>query len=459
MVQPYRVMSTKDVANFIATVSFNELPLAVVTQAKVVLRDNLGVLLASHRDAAVEVARRLATAMGGKEESTLIGIGIKVPCNIASCVNALMASTLDMDDGAIGMTGHRGHPGAIIVPSSLAVAERENATGKALIEAIVVGYEVAIRTGWMMADAFVAGTPPPHGSQQVLAGTPGTYGAAAAATKLLKLSIEKIVDTLGIAEAHCPFPSSETIWQSTAMVKEACGWAAMTGVTAALLGEAGFGGPRTIYDLPKYNKKPWETLGQEWEILGLYFKPYATCRCSHAILDGVVELTKEYNLKAGDIFQITVGVASPVTVMANYRPASIWEAQYSIPFAVGAALVDGEVGPGQIAGERLANGATLSQADKVKLVVDPEVNELWPGILGAKIKIKVKDGRKFETFKRYPKGEPQNPLSEQELSSKFMRLARGVVGPNKAEDIARCLSNLEGLAAVNELVEKISYCK
>jgi len=397
----------------------------------------------------VEAARKVAIAIGGKPESTIIGTKVKVPCNIGAMVNAVMGSTLDMDDGAMGATGHKGHVGATVVPSSLSVAQRQTATGRDLIEAVLVGYEVALRTGWMLN---IAGKPP-------LAGTVTTYGAAAAAAKLLRLSPGQIADAIGIAEAHCPYPPFETIFWAKGMTKEAMGWAAMTGVTAALLAQNGFSGPDTIYDSPNYAKTPLETLGKEWEILGLYFKPYCACRVCHAAIDGVLALANEYNLNADDILKITVGVPSTrVDMLAKYRPATTWQAQYSTVFLVAAALLDGEVGPEQIAEDRLSDKAILDLADKVTLVADPEVDALRPRSLASRVKIETKDGKKLETFVSTPKGEPQNPLSEEELRTKFKRLAAMAMGSDEVEDLDKCLVSLEDLSSIEELLERLSHC-
>lgn len=442
-------MSTKDVANFITTTSFDRLPADVVAKAKVAIRDHLGVLLAAHNVKAVAAARKVALAMAGREESTLIGIGVKVPCNLASLVNAVMTRTLDMDDGAYRTTGHLAHAGGVVVPSSLAVAERQNATGKQLIEAVVVGYEVALRAGWIIS-LWPMFAP---------AGMAGTYGAAAAAAKLLGLNTEETADALGVAEAHCLYPSRAKRFERTAMTKEAAGWGAMTGVTAALLAQAGFNGPETLFDLPEYNQEPLETLGKEWEIMGIYFKPYSSCRATHAPLDGVFELIKQHNLTADNISRIIAGVATHLaTSMTNYRPANIWQAQFSIPFVIGAALADGEVGPVQIAENRLVDDVLLSQADKVKLVGDPEVDALASskGTRSCRIKIETKDGREFETFVGYPRGAPQNPLSEEELVGKFRKLATRAMGAERTEDLVKCLDELEDLGNINNLVDKLS---
>ena len=440
-------MSTKTVADFVAEVRFDKLPPEVVAQAKKAIRDVIGVMIAAYQDRAVEVARRLAKAKGGKEESTLFGIGLKVPCEMAALVNAAMATTLDMDDGSMGLPGHprfhRGHPGGMVIASSLAMAEREKATGEAFIEAVIAGYEVELTTAWMIGEA-------------VLAGRTGTYGAAAAAAKLLKLSREEILHTLCIAEAHCPSPTYAFIWNQTHMTKEAPAWAAMTGVMAALLAQAGFRGAPTIYDLPTANKKPLEALGKEWEMLGIYFKPYSTCRVAHAAIDGILEIVKTHHLLANHISKITIGCSSQKSLnMWNARPANIWQAQYSIPFAVGALLVDGEVGPKQISEDRLGDKVILQNADKVKLVPDSEVDALLPGHFAGRVTVETMDNRKFEAFKSYPKGEPENPMSEEELAEKFKRLISAVAGSKKADKLAAILERLEDLNSLNELAEGI----
>lgn len=444
-------MSTKAVADFVVQMSFERFPLDVIAKAKVAIRDTLAVLLAAHKDRAVEATRRVAVAMKGREESTLMGIGIKVPCNIAAWVNAIMASTLDMDDGAWGPTGHKGHLGGILVPSSLAVAERQNATGEDLIEAVVVGYEVGLRTGFMIAKTI---------DHPLVSGTPGAYGAAASTAKLLGLRPEEIVNALGIAEAHSPWYHGEA-FHPVNMTKEVMGWGAMTGVTATLLALEGFGGRRTIYDLPNYDRKPLETLGREWEILRLYFKPYSACRFCHASIDGVLKLAKENNLNVEDILKITVGVSSARIAdnFAYYRPANPWQAQYSIPFTIGAALTDGEVGPKQIAESRLGDSLILSQAEKVKLVYDPEIKALGPEFLGSKVKIETKDGRKLESLINHAWGAPENPLSEDELGSKFKKLTRMAIGPDRTEDLLSCLNRLEELKSVNELLKIVGHCE
>ncbi len=440
-------MSSRAVADFISEVQFDKLPSDVVVQAKRAVRDLVGVMIAAHKDRAVEAARRIAIARGGKQESTLFGIGLRAPCEMAALVNGAMATTLDMDDGSMGLPGHarfhRGHPGGMVITSALAVAEREGANGKSFIEAVVAGYEVELATAWAIGES-------------VLAGRTGTYGAATAAAKLLGLGREETLHTLRIAEAHCPSPTYAFIWDQTDMTKEAPAWAAMTGTMSALLAQAGFKGAPTIFDLPKSNKEPIEKLGKEWEILGVYFKPYSVCRVAHAALDGLSEILQVNRLNANQITRITIGCSSQKSLnMWNARPANIWQAQYSIPFAAGSLLADGEVGPKQISENRLGDKMILQNAGKVKLVPDSEVDALLPGHFAARVIVETMDNRKFEAFKPYPKGEPENPMSEEELAEKFKRLISAVAGSKKADKLAAILERMEDLNSLDELVEGI----
>jgi len=441
-------MSTQKVAGFVAGTIYADLPPAVVAKVKDAIRDHIGVMLAAHPDEAVAAARKFAVGMGGAADSTLIGTPYKVPCNLAALVGAVMARTLDMDDGAYRPFGHLAHAGGVVVPACLAVAEREQANGKQLIEAAAVGYEVDLRAGWLIA-LWKMFAP---------AGMAGTYGAAALSAKLLGFDTAQTADCLGVAEAHCLWPSKAKRFADTAMTKEAAGWGAMTGVSAALLVRAGFNGPDTLFDLKEVNAAPLETLGQEWEVMNLYFKPYSSCRATHTPLDGVFQLVKQHQLTAADVVRVNVGVPSFLAdAMATYRPVNIWQAQFSIPYVIGAALADGEVSPPQFTPNKIADAALLAQADKVKLVADDEVYELavQRGLRAARVSISTRDGSEHTTLVEYARGAPENPLSANELTEKFIRLATGALGTDKAKRLNEIIGNLEDLDNTTRLIDEI----
>jgi len=439
-------MSTEKVTNFIIDTNFDSLPLEVISQAKLAVKDHIGVMLAAKEDRAVQAARKYALGVGGVAEATLAGTNNRVSCATAAMVNTIMTRTLDMDDGAYRPTGHLVHAGGVVVPSALAVAERERVTGREFIVAVSIAYEVALRAGWLIS-LWKMFAP---------AGMAGTYGAAAAAAKILRLYKEQTQHALGIAEAHCLYPSRAKRFDDMRMTKEAAGWGAMTGVSAALLASAGFEGPDTIFDLEEFNRDPLATLGTEWEIMRLYFKPYSSCRFTHAAIDGVLNILAEYDLQASDVAHIKVGVAHQATSFATYRPESIWQAQFSIPFVVGAALAYGEVSPEQVADAMLRDKAILTQADKVKLAADAEVDSLRPGRVAARVTLTTISGKVIEKFITHPRGEPENPLSMAELDAKFNHLVTAAYSAGHTRELSSILDGLEKVKDIRTLIQRIS---
>ena len=164
---------------------------------------------------------------------------------------------------------------------------------------------------------------------------------------------------------------------------------------------------------------------------------------------------KQNGLKAGDITRITVGVAGQAATMANYRPTNVWQAQFSIPFTLGAALAYGHVGPKETAATMLSDERIRAQADKVALVSDPEADSFRPGGVPARVTIETADGRRFQTWVPHPRGSPENPLSDDELRQKFMGLASDALGAGRAGKLDAVLADVERLDSVERLVEAV----
>lgn len=435
------------------TTSFDKLPSNVVAKAKMCTLDILGGALAANDTKSVNCVRRVVQAISGREESTLIGVGVKSPAPLAAWANSVLANALDIDDGSIGAGGHAGHHGAMVVPASLSLAESKGSTGRSFIEAVVIGYEVGIRAGYIVS-ILLGDT----GS-----GPMGSYGAVAASAKLLGLNEEETANALRIVDAHNPIGSvvipSEiaAVTCGKAMTKGKVGWAVLTGVVAALLAREGFTGLGSIYDDPRIDQALLSNLGREYEMLKVYHKCYCSCRLTHAALDGLLELMQKYDLDAEDVIKVTVGSSSTVTTLNNYRPHTLEEAQFSIPFVIGAALVDGKVAPEQINERRLGDKAILNQADKVKLEVNPTIDASSLGKLGAIVKIEAKGGRTYVTHVDNPKGNIENPFGDDELREKFRSLSTRVLGEEKTEEVIRCVDDLENLSNIRELTKLVNY--
>lgn len=445
-------MSTLSVAEFIHDISFESLPSEVISQAKKAIRDVIGIMIVSNNNQAVKAAANMMISRGGVPESTILGTKTKVPCESATFANTIMANTLDLDDGLTGMFGDKrryfGHPGCHVVPSSLSVAERNDVSGRNLIEGIVAGYEIAATTGWMMAET---------GEDALVAARTGSFGASASAAKLSNLTQEEIVNALGIVEAHSPSAPLRHLLIQANMTKESCGWGAKTGVNSVLLAQAGFCGPPTLYDLPGFSKKPIEVLGKEWGIMSLYFKPYSMCRWEHSAIDGILEIMHQNSFSADDILEIRIGVASAGGLqLSNPKPTNIWEAEFSIPFAIGATIVHGKLGPGQLAESQLNNKSILELAEKVKLKSDAEIDSLWPGIFAARVEVNLKNSTTYNTFIKHPRGDLENPLSDNEMQDKFITLAENVIGLNRAKELDDCINQLETIHYSSDFIKLIN---
>ncbi len=235
-------MSTADaIARFVADTPFEAIPPGALARARSCLVDTLGAALGGSRLRAGRIAVALVEAEAGAGVATVLTARRKAAISQAAFANAVLASALDVDDGHYGAVGH---PGAPVIPPALATAEARRRSGRELLGAVVVGYEIAIRAGEVL-NARV-------GVRSYGSGTPGAYGAAAAVARLLGLDAGRTAHALGIARCHLPV---STVWDSVpygAMVKESIGWGAITGTVAALLAEQGFTGPETVLDEPHH---------------------------------------------------------------------------------------------------------------------------------------------------------------------------------------------------------------
>lgn len=446
-----RILDTSRVADFISATRFEELPSNIVNQAKRCTLDTLAGAVAGCRCKSIKIVEEVVRWAGeGKEQASLIGSGTKVSLPSAALLNGSMATVLDSDDGCMSSIGHLGHIGGCLVPATLAVAEKENLGGRAYIEALVVGYEVYLKTSRILMEPKLKKFP--------LAGTPGTYGAAAAAGKLLKLTREQLVNALGIAEAYAPAPKMGKIALTGPMTKEAMAWGAMTGVTAALLAGRGFTGPRTIYDDDSYDRSCLDLLGYDYEMLRVYFKPYCACRYTHAALDIVTKFLREGKCAPEDVVHITVDAGSGASLLNVARPATIEHAQYSFPYTIGAVVTYGEVGPDQMKESCLNDDLLLRQADKVRIAFSEEMNALLPAEFGAVVTIETKDGAKHRMERSSPRGEPEEPLTDDEIARKFKKWAATTeMRSPQVERILAFIAGLENASDMSQLMRLLIF--
>ena len=440
--------ATGELVSFVRRLDPAHLSDRVLRQASRCVLDLLGVAIAGTHTPMTQISARFAYEQFGSGKATVIGSRRPLCVTGAAWVNCNAASALDLDDG------HRlamGHPGAAVIPAALAVAETTGATGQELLAAIAAGYEVAVR-------ASVARVPW-YRDRMYASGIWSVFGAAAAAGKLLGLDEATLQSAIGNAASHGSFPPGG-LQANYSMVKEVIGWAGMTGCAAALLAQQGFVGPEDVMD---YSGR-WDAgvlvdgLGDpdRYAILGTYFKPYAVCRWAHSSVDAALDLIARHALRPEEIQKVLVETFYEVTRLVNYAPRNAIAAQFSIPFALAVALLYKRIEPEDVSEENLQKPAILDLARKVEVVVDPEINSQFPAKTIARVTMHTARGQ-FQTTVEYPRGNPENPLSDDDVKAKFQSLTTKIVGETACERLSAAIFDLPQARDVRSLTEWLAF--
>jgi len=424
---------SRHVVEFIRGMSLRTVPAEVVEQAKICLLDLIGACIAGrHAKGAAILLDLCQEQFGGAAEATVIGAERKASCVSAALVNGFIANALDIDDG------HRlckGHPGAVIFPAVLAVAEKTNAGGEALLEALVVGYEVSIRAGLIMQAHYGYY----HGS-----GAWGAIGAAAAATRLLRLDQEQTLNTLGIAESYAPLtPVMRSVVSPAMAPKDGVPWGAMTGVSAALLARRGYTGSPSLLGDPEYNSDVF-TLGAVWRIMHLYFKPFPCCRWTQPSVEAVLSLLKDANIRPREISRIIIHTFAEAAALSKEIPWDLESAEYNIRFPVAAAIVYGEFTPAHLDEIYFQDDAVLDIFELIETRIDPDIQDHFPEKCQSRVEIYTESGRVADSGLIPARGDWDGiPLSRAELEAKFLSITKGLLAPDAAHRLMKSVRNFE----------------
>jgi 2-methylcitrate dehydratase PrpD len=449
---------TQDLARFVAGISYEALPAGVRDRTKAFALDLIGIMLRARNDAEstppmLSAAARLGLTGGA---CTVVGDGEGYTPPGAAMLNGTLAHSLDFDDThAPGSL----HPSAPIVPAALAAAEMTGADGKALIAAIVAGYEVQIRLS-------LALDPAAHYDQGFHpTATCGAFGAAAAAGRLLGLDSAGIANAFGIVLSMSA-GSMQFLVNGAWTKRSHVGHAAMCGLIAATLASEGYQGASDALEgkwgfLHAYapaadGAKVLDGLGSRWETLKIAVKPYPSCRYSHAAIDGILALAWEHGIGADDVQGVTVGVPEPGWKIigdpepAKQSPRSVVDGQFSMAFCAAVALRTGGLVWDDYA-RHLGDATTLALCQKVKTWIDPKAQADFPQELSASVKITTAGGV-HETYVKVPKGEPANFLSAGELRAKFDGLAAPYLSQRRRDELAGALLALEEAKDIGALL-------
>jgi 2-methylcitrate dehydratase PrpD len=449
---------TRVLAGFASRLTYDELEQPLAEEFKKCLLDAIGCALHGASLPWARIVNRWVADQEGKAEATLWRQHFQGPCANVALGLGVMIHSFDFDD----YHNSKIHPGAPVIPAVLTVGESLGASGPEVLTAIAAGYETMIRV------SLATGPNASRLRGWHLTGTTGTFGAAAAAGRLLGLSADAMASALGLAGTQ-----SAGLWAflaDGAMSKRLHpGRSAQSGVMAAFLAQRGFRGPTQILeaadggfcratsdqiDLSRITEK----LGEKFHAGEVNIKPYACCASSHSAVDAVLELKRQHAFSAADVEKVRVKTAQGVVVQCGfeYRPVSAVQAQMSLQYIVAVTLLEGTPLLQQFAEEKIADPRVLELARRVEIVADPEIDRIYPQRYANRVEIILRDGRRFETRVDYAKGSNERPLSLPEVTAKFRSLAAGELSPQQADQLIEIVGNLEQLEDIRVLTRLLA---
>ena len=444
------VPCSTQLAERLAAFRLRDVPPEVVAHAKLILLDTLGAMLAasSSRYSATRILVDFARRLGGRPESSLVGQQMKSSCVTAALVNGTLGYYCDIEPHHVGGILHAP---AVIVPTSLAVAEKEGATGARFLEAMLLGIEVTCRVSYALNPValYKRGFHP--------SAICGAFGASAAAGHLFRLSAPRFAVALGLAMQQA---SGLLAWASDHTENSRPfnpGLAARNGTTAAYLARLGFGGPPTPFE-GKYDaftafsgeRNPKALLadwGKHYFLPEFAYKRYSSCSFTHPGLDALLDLARQHNLKSADVREIVLRFPNVGAHMIDGNELKSHCAQYILP--VGLAL--GQVMIDDILQDRTRHPEVARLSARTRLVGDRALDKGWPEVYASIVEITTTDGRRLSKRVDHAKGTMENPLTPEEIHQKYLKLAMTVTTAAHAGRIAEIVHRIERLSDVHGL--------
>jgi 2-methylcitrate dehydratase PrpD len=371
-----------------------------------------------------------------------LALGRAATVRTAALINGTAAHTVEVDDiyrEAIF------HPGAPTIAAALAIAQARNATGMQLLRGVIAGYEVSTRIGAALGRD--------HYRYWHNTGTVGTFGAVSAAATLLGLDETRHAHALCTGATFAA--GLQQAFRMDSMSKPLhAGHAAEAGVLAALAAEQGVTGSLDVLDgeagmgRAMSQAPDWDlavaTLGREFHITRMTFKNHACCGHTFAPIDGALELRQRMGVRWQDLTAIEVATYGPaLDVAGNFNPRTAAEARFSIPFVVATALIHGTVRLSAFTDERLKDADIRTLMSRIRLSVDPELDDCFPRRRAAHIVFTASNGQASCYLQPTRKGDPEQPLTDKDLSEKFMELTSPVVGSERAQKLLQVLWSLD----------------
>jgi len=446
-------------ATWSSSLDAGALPSHIVHAAKRCVLDGVGVALAGAGTPWVERVLMVARAQEAHPRARVFGHPDRLSAPLAALVNGTAVHALDYDDDPAAC-----HIGAVVIPAALAAAERVGAAPMRFLTAVIAGYDVTTRVAEGVDSdlLYLRGYHP--------TAVCGVFGAAAAVAYVLGLDAELTTQALGIAGSFAS--GNQEFLAEGAMTKRLqAGKASHDGVIAAQLAEAGLTGPRTVldgrYGLWRYTEsldaaRFTRALGTRWAVGEVFVKEHASCLGNAPVLDRVLDLMATDRLRPDDVAEIRLGVrASTLTMIGEprevrIRPQTMLDAQMSLPFSLAVAMIDGEAGIAQFTPERLHDPVVLAIAERIHAYAHPDLASAKAGDLTSYLDLWTRDGRHYQERLITYRGHPDNPMSDQEMETKFRRCAGLRLTADKVTAVSEAIWNLDKLPVLDALLAAVA---
>jgi 2-methylcitrate dehydratase PrpD len=414
----------EQLAASIATLQTAQLPPAVVQKCRDLLVDVIGLCVAARRQDYV------AAVLAGCDDAgpcTAIGHENGFSAADAALINGTAAHGEDFDDT---FEGGPVHAGAVVAPAVLAACERYRLDGASALIGIAIGAEILCRLSLVVPKAI-------HRAGFHPTAVLGAIGAAAGVAAALRLNPRQIVDAIGSAGSMAS-GIIEYLAEGSWTKRLHAGWAAQSGLRAALLGRAGFNGPRTVfegvhglfYGFAHTRDGDYDALlgefGKRWVIETLAFKPYPCGTMTQPYIDCAIRIAAS-GVRAEDVEKITCEVAEGTVhrlwepLADKRRPPNGYAAKFSAPYCVAAALVHGHLGLGAFSDDAVRDPQVLALAGRVRYQIDP--GNPYPREYTGHVRMTLRDGGIREERQAHLRGGAHAPLSGREIEEKFMHNA------------------------------------
>lgn len=446
-------------AEFAAGLTYDQISADAVTAAKRFLLDSCGCALGGFHHEDVQILNKTLGEFGGNAEATVWSSGVRTNAYWATLLNSLAVRVMDYND--IYWEADPSHPSDLI-PAVTSCAEHMGKSGKDVIAGIILAYELEMRLcefavpgirerGWHHASLTQIASP-------------------VAAAYMLGLTVDQTVNAVGISTCHNMTMGAVAAGKLTMMKNTVDPMATASGVMAARMAKYGYIGTELIMEgkegFCQLLGPDWDMgrltdgLGDSWRIVNCAFKAFPTEALSHSPISAALQLVKEHDIKADDVEHVRVRtIARAKDILADptkYHPETKETADHSLPYVVGAAIADRMITPQQFTPQRIADPKLRALFPKIEVVADEEFERNFPAKKCSAVAITTKDGKTVEQQVDYPRGNPNNPMSDADIEEKFRALTSDALDAKGQDRVIAAVNNIDKASDLSEFLKAMT---